>query len=201
MAEKTRTCKGDHTSHSCVLSSKEMSDEIKRITNKPKFLCYNCGHTANSEKNLCHPISDVPIPAQFDREEAESEPQLAKSEPWTGPQVTADSFLDQAPIMQPVGASAQLPEDMLGIDTPESRNEDLPTQVESPWKEYLSEPVAPKPVSEAQASSETTASPEHPLSADTRMVEFWEKALGNRSPAVHKQVVQQLKRLTGRDYE
>jgi hypothetical protein len=54
MAEKS--CKGDHAGHICVLASNEKFDVIKKITKKPKHICFNCGRVADSEKNLCNPM-------------------------------------------------------------------------------------------------------------------------------------------------
>ncbi len=50
-------CKGDHTGHICLLASQDKFDEIKELTKNPRFLCFNCGRVADSEKNLCNPMS------------------------------------------------------------------------------------------------------------------------------------------------
>ncbi|MFA5342450.1 MAG: hypothetical protein WC381_00575 [Kiritimatiellia bacterium] len=49
-------CKGSHKGHLCVLASEERFEEIKTLTGKPKFICFNCGRVANSRKNLCNPM-------------------------------------------------------------------------------------------------------------------------------------------------
>ena len=49
-------CVGDHSGHLCVLASKEEFEKIKKLTNKPKFICFNCGRVANEECNLCNPM-------------------------------------------------------------------------------------------------------------------------------------------------
>ncbi len=49
-------CTGDHPCHLCMLASKELFDEIKRLAKKPKFICFNCGRVADSSKNLCNPM-------------------------------------------------------------------------------------------------------------------------------------------------
>lgn len=54
MAEKT--CKGKHTGHLCVLASQEKFDEIKKLASEPRFICFNCGRVARSDKNLCNPM-------------------------------------------------------------------------------------------------------------------------------------------------
>jgi len=50
------TCKGDHTGHLCVLVSQKNFEAIKQLVKDPKFLCFNCGRVADSEKNLCNPM-------------------------------------------------------------------------------------------------------------------------------------------------
>ena len=52
-------CKGSHKGHLCVLASDERFEEIKGLTAKPKFICFNCGRVANSQKNLCNPMALV----------------------------------------------------------------------------------------------------------------------------------------------
>ena len=54
MTEKK--CEGDHTGHICVLASNEEFEKIKEIAKEPKFICFNCGRVANSDKNLCNPM-------------------------------------------------------------------------------------------------------------------------------------------------
>jgi hypothetical protein len=56
MSEKDLVCKGDHAAHICVLASKDMFEEIKKLTRDPQFICFNCGRVADSEKNLCNPM-------------------------------------------------------------------------------------------------------------------------------------------------
>ena len=51
------SCSGDHSGHLCVLVSKKKIDEIKELVKKPQFICFNCGRVADSEKNLCNPVS------------------------------------------------------------------------------------------------------------------------------------------------
>ena len=53
---KKNDCKGSHKGHICVLSSEGKLDEIKKITQKPQFICFNCGRVANAGKNLCNPM-------------------------------------------------------------------------------------------------------------------------------------------------
>lgn len=52
----SKACKGNHKGHICVLASEGRFDDIKAITNKPKFICFNCGRVANLGKNLCNPM-------------------------------------------------------------------------------------------------------------------------------------------------
>jgi len=41
----------------CVLASNEEFEVIKEITQQPKFICFNCGRVADSDQNLCNPMS------------------------------------------------------------------------------------------------------------------------------------------------
>ena len=52
-----KVCKGDHSGHMCVLASNEEFEVIKEITQQPKFICFNCGRVADSDQNLCNPMS------------------------------------------------------------------------------------------------------------------------------------------------
>ena len=49
-------CTGDHQGHICVLASEGLFEKIKQITQKPKFICFNCGRVANEACNLCNPM-------------------------------------------------------------------------------------------------------------------------------------------------
>ncbi len=49
-------CKGDHGGHLCVLVSEGKFEEIKELVSEPKFICFNCGRVADSDKNLCNPM-------------------------------------------------------------------------------------------------------------------------------------------------
>jgi hypothetical protein len=51
-----KICKGDHQGHICVLASKNKFDVIKGLTKDPKYICFNCGRVADSDKNLCNPM-------------------------------------------------------------------------------------------------------------------------------------------------
>lgn len=53
---QTQKCKGNHEGHICVMASKGLFEDIKKITKSPEFICFNCGRTANSEENLCNPM-------------------------------------------------------------------------------------------------------------------------------------------------
>ena len=56
MSEKDLVCNGEHEGHICLLASKGLFEEIKNLTRDPKFICFNCGRVADSEKNLCNPM-------------------------------------------------------------------------------------------------------------------------------------------------
>ena len=51
-----RVCKGEHEGHLCVLVSQKRFDAIRRLVGNPKFICFNCGRVADSDKNLCNPM-------------------------------------------------------------------------------------------------------------------------------------------------
>jgi Fe2+ or Zn2+ uptake regulation protein len=53
MADK---CTGDHQGHICVLASNNQFEKIKEITQKPNFICFNCGRVAEFKENLCNPM-------------------------------------------------------------------------------------------------------------------------------------------------
>lgn len=54
MAEQI--CKGDHKGHLCLLASQDKFEEIKELAKNPKFICFNCGRVADSDKNVCNPM-------------------------------------------------------------------------------------------------------------------------------------------------
>lgn len=53
----TNICKGSHRGHLCVLASKDMFDEIKKLASKPRYICFNCGRVANCKANVCNPMA------------------------------------------------------------------------------------------------------------------------------------------------
>jgi hypothetical protein len=54
MAEQI--CRGDHSGHICVLASNQKFEEMKTLTRKPEFICFNCGRVADCKENLCNPM-------------------------------------------------------------------------------------------------------------------------------------------------
>ena len=58
MGEKK--CNGDHSVHMCVLSAKNDEESIKKLSEDPKSVCYDCGRVASCENNLC-----VPYPVEY----------------------------------------------------------------------------------------------------------------------------------------
>ena len=53
---KKKICKGNHKGHLCVLASLGRMDEVAALIQKPAFICFNCGRSAKSKKNLCNPM-------------------------------------------------------------------------------------------------------------------------------------------------
>jgi hypothetical protein len=54
---KISICKGNHEGHLCVLASNDKFEEIKQLTQKPQYICFNCGRVADCDDNLCNPMS------------------------------------------------------------------------------------------------------------------------------------------------
>jgi len=48
--------KREHRGHFCVLASEGRFEQIKRLARKPRFICFQCGRVADSERNLCNPM-------------------------------------------------------------------------------------------------------------------------------------------------
>lgn len=51
-----KKCNGNHKGHLCVLASAGRMDEIRCLAENSKFICFNCGRSAGSKKNLCNPM-------------------------------------------------------------------------------------------------------------------------------------------------
>lgn len=49
-------CRGQHEGHLCVLASQSLFEDIKKLTKKPLFICFNCGRVADCDANLCNPM-------------------------------------------------------------------------------------------------------------------------------------------------
>lgn len=49
-------CKCGRKGHLCVLVSEKKFDKIKELVRNPRFMCFNCGRVADSDKNLCNPM-------------------------------------------------------------------------------------------------------------------------------------------------
>jgi hypothetical protein len=45
----------NHKTHLCELKSAKKMDQVEKLTADPKFICGNCGNTANKEGALCAP--------------------------------------------------------------------------------------------------------------------------------------------------
>lgn len=52
---KPAECRGNHERHLCVLAAQRKIEEIKKLADKPKFICNICGRVANQEASLCEP--------------------------------------------------------------------------------------------------------------------------------------------------
>jgi hypothetical protein len=58
MNEKEHICliEEDHPDHLCMLANNKKIAEIKKLMRNPKFVFFNCGRVADSNKNLCNPM-------------------------------------------------------------------------------------------------------------------------------------------------
>jgi len=53
----TCSCEVNHPGHICVLRSEGLTNVIELLTNKPTVSCFICGVEANSEANVCSPVT------------------------------------------------------------------------------------------------------------------------------------------------
>lgn len=53
-----KSCKHpeNHSGHLCMLVSKGLFEEVKKLTRNPGFICFTCGRVADSAENLCNPM-------------------------------------------------------------------------------------------------------------------------------------------------
>ena len=58
-------CTGDHVIHLCAFAQQGTSDNIKKLSQDPYYLCMNCGRAADSEENLCNPLAYDKIPVDI----------------------------------------------------------------------------------------------------------------------------------------
>jgi len=58
MMSEENSCKHpeNHAGHLCMLVSKGLFEEVKKLTRHPKFICFTCGRVADSSENLCNPM-------------------------------------------------------------------------------------------------------------------------------------------------
>ncbi|BCR03660.1 hypothetical protein DESUT3_07290 [Desulfuromonas versatilis] len=45
----------EHKMHMCALKKNNMTDEMKKRSSNPKFVCGNCGAKANEASHVCKP--------------------------------------------------------------------------------------------------------------------------------------------------
>lgn len=45
----------NHSAHLCELKQAKNEEKIAKLTENPKYVCGNCGNTANQEGALCAP--------------------------------------------------------------------------------------------------------------------------------------------------
>ena len=53
---ETKKCSGNHKGHLCVLASEGRLEEVRSLAAEPAYICFNCGRSARSKKNLCNPM-------------------------------------------------------------------------------------------------------------------------------------------------
>jgi pSer/pThr/pTyr-binding forkhead associated (FHA) protein len=126
----------------------------------------------------------------FTEQEVEEEPD--SEEPLVQPQAFATgavAWVEDTLPEEPEPAT-QPDEEAVAAEMPEEAVEEESVETEEPEAE-------PQPVEPEASPAEGTL----PAGVDPAKVAFWEKALNNPSPAVVKQAREQLKRLTGRDYD
>ena len=41
----------------CDLANEGKSDEIKKLAQHPDYMCFTCGRVADSEQNVCNPVT------------------------------------------------------------------------------------------------------------------------------------------------
>jgi pSer/pThr/pTyr-binding forkhead associated (FHA) protein len=115
-----------------------------------------------------------------------------------------DESTPEEPIIQPAFASGTVTWIEEEILVEESENPpdltDVIDESQLPEEEEVSPPVTDTELP-APADESPTEETRLPDGVDPAKVAFWEKALRNPSPAVVKQALEQLKRLTGRDYD
>ena len=50
-------CTGTHDQHICALAAGDNFADIKSLTEKPAYVCVNCGRVAANAGNLCNPLA------------------------------------------------------------------------------------------------------------------------------------------------
>lgn len=59
-------CSGNHEEHICFLAERGDLTRIRSLTDKPAFMCKNCGRVAELPGSVCNPEAreSIPLPGQ-----------------------------------------------------------------------------------------------------------------------------------------
>ncbi|HNY28986.1 MAG TPA: FHA domain-containing protein, partial [Candidatus Sumerlaeota bacterium] len=112
---------------------------------------------------------------------------------------TQEEATFEEPLLQPQAFTSGA---VAWVEDPLQEKPASPSVEETAAQENLEEtPDQTGPAEPSVAAEESPAEATLSAGVDPAKVAFWEKALNNPSPAVVKQALEQLKRLTGRDYD
>ncbi len=131
---------------------------------------------------------EIPPSAEMENEPDEMDASEAEPEP-----------ASEESLVHPAFASGALA--WVEDETLLEESENPPRETLTPESATEEEESAPVTDAEPPAPAEECPAEDRQSDVDPAKVAFWEKALRNPSPAVVKQALEQLKRLTGRDYD